>query len=305
MGRYTPFLAFSPSFIVKNAPILQPTNCGCKFVFLFSSSSVLLPFSALFFFFLCFYQSQSLKIAHQLRCAAYIYISLSLSVSLFFKFMCSIGIYHPWQRINQSCFSNSNPEFFKIWALFEGLVFSVSALFKTQAYRRNAFQQSFRRCPSTVSCAVPSGGSPNFRWIPSWPVENPTNTANRLKALLKGISLSKYGSEGFRVWLRRLSEYGSVACLVERPTWETRAEQCSDTVLVIPSGMYYCNRPDPMQNPKYWHSRNCISKSPRMLLCAPQNRAPRVQYHCCRTGYLPLKTLGLHFIIWFSENYFL
>ena len=71
MGRYTPFLAFSPSFIVKNAPILQPTNCVCKFVFLFSSSSLLLPFSALFFlFFLCFYKSQSLKVAHQLRCAA-------------------------------------------------------------------------------------------------------------------------------------------------------------------------------------------------------------------------------------------
>ena len=57
-----------PSFIVKNAPILQPTNCGCKFVFLFSSFSLLLPFSALFFlFFLCFYKSQSLKTAHQLR----------------------------------------------------------------------------------------------------------------------------------------------------------------------------------------------------------------------------------------------
>ena len=26
----------------------------------------------------------------------------------------------------------------------------------------------FRRCPSTVSCTVPSGESPNFRWIPSW-----------------------------------------------------------------------------------------------------------------------------------------
>ena len=58
------------SFIVKNAPILQPTDCGCKFVFLCSSSSLLLPFSALFFFLLRFYQSQSLKIAHQLRCAA-------------------------------------------------------------------------------------------------------------------------------------------------------------------------------------------------------------------------------------------
>ena len=70
MGRYTPFLAFFAQFYSKNAPILQPTNCGCKFVFLFSSFSLLLPFSALFFFFLCFYQSQSLKIAHQLRCAA-------------------------------------------------------------------------------------------------------------------------------------------------------------------------------------------------------------------------------------------
>ena len=29
------------------------------------------------------------------------------------------------------------------------------------------------------------------------PVENPTKKANRLKALLRGISLSEYGSEGF------------------------------------------------------------------------------------------------------------
>ena len=45
------FWHFLPSFIVKNAPILQPTNCGCKFVFLFSGSSLLLPFSAVFFLF--------------------------------------------------------------------------------------------------------------------------------------------------------------------------------------------------------------------------------------------------------------
>ena len=31
--------------------------------------------------------------------------------------------------------------------------------------------------------------------------------------------------------MRRLSEYGSVACLVARPTRETQAEQYSDTVL--------------------------------------------------------------------------
>ena len=31
-----------------------------------------------------------------------------------------------------------------------------------------------------------------------FPDENPTKKANRLKALLRGISLSEYGSEGFR-----------------------------------------------------------------------------------------------------------
>ena len=68
---------------------------------------------------------------------------------------------------------------------------------------------------------VPNGESPNFRWIP---VENPTKKATDLQALLRGISLSEYGSEGFRVRLRRLSEYASVACLVERPPRETQAE---------------------------------------------------------------------------------
>ena len=42
------FWHFLPSFIVKNAPILQPTNCGCKFVFLFSSFSLLLPYFSFF-----------------------------------------------------------------------------------------------------------------------------------------------------------------------------------------------------------------------------------------------------------------
>ena len=65
-----------------------------------------------------------------------------------------------------------------------------------------------------------------------FPVENPTKKANRLKGLLRAIPLSEYGSEGFRVLLRGLSEYGSVACLLERPTRETRAEQYSDTVLI-------------------------------------------------------------------------
>ena len=46
-------------------------------------------------------------------------------------------------------------------------------------------------------------------------------------------SLSEYGSEGFRVRLRRLSEYGSVAYLVERPTRETQVEQYSDNALLL------------------------------------------------------------------------
>ena len=55
-----------------------------------------------------------------------------------------------------------------------------------------------------------------------------------LFVFIKGNSLSEYGSESFWVRLRRLSEHGSVACLVERPAREEQAEQCSDTVLLCP-----------------------------------------------------------------------
>ena len=65
-----------------------------------------------------------------------------------------------------------------------------------------------------------------------FPVESPTKKATGLKGVLKAISLSEYGPEGFRVRLRRLFEYGSVAYLVERPTWVIQAEQYSNTVLV-------------------------------------------------------------------------
>ena len=51
MGRKRCILGIFPSFIVKNAHNLQPLKGGCKFVFLFSSFSLLLPFSALFFLF--------------------------------------------------------------------------------------------------------------------------------------------------------------------------------------------------------------------------------------------------------------
>ena len=49
--------------------------------------------------------------------------------------------------------------------------------------------------------------------------------------VLTGISLSEYSLEGFRVRLRRLSEYGFVAYSIERLMLKTQAEQYSDTVL--------------------------------------------------------------------------
>ena len=104
------------------------------------------------------------------------------------------------------------------------------------------FRVFFRRCPSTVSCTVPSRESANSRWIPTW---EPNQQSNCLKALLMGISLSEYGSEGFRVRLTRLSEYISVAYLVERPTRETQAEQYSDTVPVFPEKSWRIHRKRP------------------------------------------------------------
>ena len=74
-----------------------------------------------------------------------------------------------------------------------------------------------------------------------FPVENPTKKATVLKGVLLAVSLSEYGSEGFRVRLRRLSEYGSVAYLVERPTGETQAEQYADTVLSYQNMGSYLN----------------------------------------------------------------
>ena len=67
-----------------------------------------------------------------------------------------------------------------------------------------------------VTCL--SKHSPNLWWIPSW---EPNWQSNCLKALLKENSLSEYGSEGFQVQLRRLSEYGSVACNI----WKTNTQE--------------------------------------------------------------------------------
>ena len=58
-------------------------------------------------------------------------------------------------------------------------------------------------------------------------LRNPINKASSSKLFFKGISLSEYGSEGFRR-LRRLSEYSSVVYLVETTTRETQAEQYSN-----------------------------------------------------------------------------
>ena len=96
-----------------------------------------------------------------------------------------------------------------------------------------------RRCPSTVYCTVLSGENPNFRWNASW---EPDYQSNCLKALLSGISLSEYGAEGFRVRLRRLSEYGSVTYQVERLTRETRAANRL--------GVWKCHTPSAGQN--FW-----------------------------------------------------
>ena len=85
-----------------------------------------------------------------------------------------------------------------------------------------------------------------------FPVESPTKKANRLKALLRGISLSGYGSERFQVRLRGLSEYGSVAYLFERPTRETQGEQYLDTAL----GKFH----GPLQTPS--EARGTLEQNP-------------------------------------------
>ena len=51
MGRFNAKMLLFPQFYSKNAQILQPPKGGCKFVLHFSSFSLLLPFSALFFLF--------------------------------------------------------------------------------------------------------------------------------------------------------------------------------------------------------------------------------------------------------------
>ena len=76
---------------------------------------------------------------------------------------------------------------------------------------------------------VPSCESTNFRWIPTW---QPNSQGNPHKAPLREIPLSEYSSKGFWVGLGRLSEYSSVAYLVERPIRETPTEQSWATAQV-------------------------------------------------------------------------
>ena len=72
------------------------------------------------------------------------------------------------------------------------------------------------------------------RWKSQFSVDSQLRTQLRKpppQSYSKGKFFVRVRFGGFRVRLRRLSEYGPVACLVERPTWETRAEQYSDTIL--------------------------------------------------------------------------
>ena len=93
-----------------------------------------------------------------------------------------------------------------------------------------------------------------------------------------------------RVRLRRLSEYGSVACLVERPTWETRAEQYSDTTLkkvststtaalfskmaLTGQRIAMVETPRPLRTAPHGQSIIILR-----CLCGPSNRSRGVQLH--------------------------
>ena len=74
MGRYSAFLAFLPSFIAKMPTTYSHWKVAVNLFFSFLVFLFFCLFLTYFSLFLCFYKSQSLKIAHQLRCAAYIYI---------------------------------------------------------------------------------------------------------------------------------------------------------------------------------------------------------------------------------------
>ena len=84
----------------------------------------------------------------------------------------------------------------------------------------------------------------------------------------------------------RLSEYGSVACVVERPTRETQAEQYSDTVLIKSLGMPLPTPPlEILLLPErlLWRS---IFSAPTPCACFVQARKRRTQ--TCGSGYLPV-----------------
>ena len=65
-----------------------------------------------------------------------------------------------------------------------------------------------RRCPSTVSCTVPRCESVDFGGT-QLTRQQPQRSSS------KGISLSEYSGEKFRVRLRKVSEYGSVVLCQE------------------------------------------------------------------------------------------
>ena len=98
-----------------------------------------------------------------------------------------------------------------------GLAQGIPPIPQIQAFFLRHFLLNFGRCWSpTPSCQ---------------PLFETSETKQPPQSSAEGISFVRVRFGGFRVRLRRLSEYGSVAGSVERQTWETQAEQYSDTVL--------------------------------------------------------------------------
>ena len=85
-----------------------------------------------------------------------------------------------------------------------------------------------RECPCTVSCMF------QVVKVPSLSLGNPIEkvTASKGESPLTGNLFVQVQFGVVLNTLEGLSEYGSVACLVERPTQKTHAEQYSDTILI-------------------------------------------------------------------------
>ena len=90
--------------------------------------------------------------------------------------------------------------------------------------------------------------------------------------------MSECGAEGFRVRLRRLSEYGSVAYLVERLAWEAQAEQHSDNILRF---FFFLARGNaPSRGWVFWWDAEGGATQERGLFLSLTNRRPKIGQKC-------------------------